>query len=214
MNNCNSYICCSSRNSKDDEIVCGTRNSGILFEVRHLKIGDYAFICKDKTSTKELVLPYIIERKRLDDFGHSIKDGRFHEQKFRLKNCGIPNVIYLIEQFNTTHTGLPITTLLQAATNTLIQDGFSVKFTKDTHGTIEYLSTLYTLLNSIYLVIVITICYFMFLKTEMLQKKTLVSCPKDTLTKFDIWNDLISLMNFEEFNKNSSKTKVIIFKLN
>lgn len=54
---------------------------GVLFEVRHLKIGDFTWIAKCKYNKKELVLPYIVERKRLDDLSASIKDGRFHEQK-------------------------------------------------------------------------------------------------------------------------------------
>lgn len=53
----------------------------ILFEVRRLKIGDFAWIAKCKRTNNELVIPYIIERKRMDDLCASIKDGRFHEQK-------------------------------------------------------------------------------------------------------------------------------------
>lgn len=48
--------------------------------MRHLKVGDFAWISRHKDG-KELVLPYIVERKRMDDLGGSIKDGRFHEQK-------------------------------------------------------------------------------------------------------------------------------------
>ena len=33
------------------------------------------------TKSKELVLDYIIERKRMDDLASSIIDGRFREQK-------------------------------------------------------------------------------------------------------------------------------------
>lgn len=120
----------------------------MAFEIRHLKVGDYTWICRERETKKELVLPYIIERKRIDDFGSSIKDGRFHEQKFRLKQSGIQNLIYLIESFGkNSHTGLPITTLFQAASNTLIQDDFNVKFTDSLKGTAEYLACLTTILN-------------------------------------------------------------------
>lgn len=132
--------------------MCRLRDMGVQFIVRNLKIGDFAFICRDKTSEKELILPYIIERKRIDDFGSSIKDGRFHEQKFRLKQSGIENLIYLIELFDTRHTGLPMTTLYQAAINTLVQDKFTIKFTQDVSGTAKYLFSLYSILNSTYLV--------------------------------------------------------------
>lgn len=121
------------------------------YEVRHLNVGDYTWICRERDSKKELVLPYIVERKRIDDFGCSIKDGRFHEQKFRLKQCGIKNCIYLIESFGSDgHPRLPLSTLMQAATNTLLQDKFNVKFTESLRGTAEYLSCLTTILISSY----------------------------------------------------------------
>lgn len=126
-------------------------NLKVPHEVKHLKVGDYTWICRDRTTKKELVLPYIVERKRVDDFGSSIKDGRFHEQKFRLKQCGLQNLIYLVESYGqNNHTGLPLTTLQQAATNTLVQDGFCVKFTESLRGTAEYLSCMTGILNNIY----------------------------------------------------------------
>lgn len=54
---------------------------GVLFEVRHLKIGDFTWIARCRETKDELVIPYIIERKRMDDLSASITDGRFHEQK-------------------------------------------------------------------------------------------------------------------------------------
>ena len=45
----------------------------------------------------DYVLDFIVERKTADDLAASIMDGRYEEQKFRLKNCGINNVIYLVE---------------------------------------------------------------------------------------------------------------------
>ena len=48
--------------------------------------------------TRELVLPVIVERKRMDDLASSIKDGRFREQKFRLKKCGLSHPVYLVEE--------------------------------------------------------------------------------------------------------------------
>ena len=45
----------------------------------------------------EFVLDLIVERKTSNDLASSIRDGRYDEQKFRLRNSGINNVIYLIE---------------------------------------------------------------------------------------------------------------------
>lgn len=58
----------------------------MVFDTRKLSVGDYLWICKPKAGSgistdKELVLPFVVERKRLDDLVSSIKDGRFKEQK-------------------------------------------------------------------------------------------------------------------------------------
>lgn len=122
----------------------------IKFEVRKLQVGDFAWICRDQNNY-ELVIPYIVERKRVDDLGSSIKDGRFHEQKFRLKQSGIQNLIYLIESHgNNQYTGLPIQTLMQAATNTQVQSKFQVKFTDGHSESMLYLSVLTELFTDIY----------------------------------------------------------------
>lgn len=123
-------------------------------EVRKLNVGDFLWIAQHKSDkTKELVLPYIIERKRLDDLSSSIKDGRFHEQKFRLKKCGIQNVVYLIENHmkaGKVQCSLPFTTLLQAATNTQIHSKFEVKFTENSQHTILYLTVMTTFIENIF----------------------------------------------------------------
>lgn len=73
-------------------------------------MGDFIWIAKEKVAVdpsrlrqrepKELVLPYIVERKRLDDLKNSIIDGRYKEQKMRLRECGLPYRWYLVEEFN------------------------------------------------------------------------------------------------------------------
>lgn len=55
----------------------------MAFEIRRLSVGDFAWICRGDNG-KELMLPYILERKRLDDLSSSITDGRFHEQKVNI----------------------------------------------------------------------------------------------------------------------------------
>jgi hypothetical protein len=44
-----------------------------------------------------LVLDCIVERKTVNDLASSIVDGRYEEQKGRLKGCGIFNCVYLVE---------------------------------------------------------------------------------------------------------------------
>lgn len=100
-----------------------------------------------------MVLPYIVERKRMDDLASSIKDGRFHEQKFRLSDCGLPNRIYMIEnRGNNAHVGLPLTNLLQATTNTIVQNEFTVKFTDSNEDSMLYLSVMSNLLTKMFAV--------------------------------------------------------------
>lgn len=69
--------------SDGDVIIKELKIQNVNFEVRHLNVGDFLWICRD-ANKKELVLPYIVERKRMDDCAKSITDGRFHEQKVRL----------------------------------------------------------------------------------------------------------------------------------
>ena len=47
----------------------------------------------------------------IDDLWASVKDGRYKEQKFRMKMCGLPHLYYLIEvphqYFSMTRANLP-----------------------------------------------------------------------------------------------------------
>lgn len=67
-----------------DETIRELTNLKTNFEVRHLKVGDFAWVARNSEG-KELLLPYIVERKRMDDLSKSIRDGRFHEQKVSYK---------------------------------------------------------------------------------------------------------------------------------
>ncbi|XP_055679275.1 crossover junction endonuclease MUS81 isoform X1 [Lutzomyia longipalpis] len=158
------------------------------YEVRHLSVGDFAWIARD-ASGSELVLPYIVERKRVDDLGSSIRDARFHEQKFRLMQSGIPNVIYMVEMYESRHLGLPFKTIMQAAMNTNVHNGFTVKITDNHHGSMLYLSVLTKMLRRVF------------------AEKILVECPKANLKEFNLSDEFVSLMNFAEFNTLSSKTR-------
>ncbi|XP_018408358.1 PREDICTED: crossover junction endonuclease MUS81 [Nanorana parkeri] len=76
---------------KKQELVSELKRNGVDFDVRKLHIGDFLWIAQEKVhpvpgqlripQPRELVLDYIIERKRMDDLCGSIIDGRFREQK-------------------------------------------------------------------------------------------------------------------------------------
>jgi crossover junction endonuclease MUS81 len=73
----------SNTNSKRQELLIDElKKSNIKYEFGKLNIGDFTWIARSRTGeTKELVLDYIIERKRVDDLVQSIIDGRYKEQK-------------------------------------------------------------------------------------------------------------------------------------
>ncbi|XP_043680152.1 crossover junction endonuclease MUS81 [Vespula pensylvanica] len=182
--------CGGKTKPQHDATLMELKQLGVLFEVRHLKIGDFTWIAKCKYTKKELILPYIVERKRLDDLSASIKDGRFHEQKFRLKQSGIENLLYIVEDHDKiTRTGIPLSTLLQASINSLVQDNFIVKYTDSHQDSMSYLTTLTSTLCKIY------------------AKKNLIERKKENLLPIDVSSDSILLMKFEEFNKAASKLK-------
>ncbi|XP_046595905.1 crossover junction endonuclease MUS81 isoform X3 [Neodiprion lecontei] len=66
---------------KDDITLAELTRAEVRFEVRNLKLGDFTWIARCKSSGFELILPHIVERKRMDDFSGSIRDGRYQEQK-------------------------------------------------------------------------------------------------------------------------------------
>ncbi|XP_034092046.1 crossover junction endonuclease MUS81-like [Gymnodraco acuticeps] len=81
-----------SKNCKKD-LVKELQRNGVTFDVRKLNVGDFLWVAREKVAPipgqlrtpvgRELVLDYIIERKRMDDLCGSIIDGRFREQKVK-----------------------------------------------------------------------------------------------------------------------------------
>ncbi|XP_015111968.2 crossover junction endonuclease MUS81 [Diachasma alloeum] len=179
---------------KDDPVITQLTREKISFEIRHLNVGDFLWIARCRSTKQELVLPYIVERKRIDDLASSIKDGRYHEQKFRLKQSGIPNVVYMIEKLpnGTMNTSIPLTTLLQAATNSAVQDGFTIRHTRNHRDSMLYLAT------------------FTKILIKLFKDKLLIECDKNSLPKkSDVKSEEMTLMEFETFNKSSAKVKTL-----
>ncbi|CAG9562626.1 unnamed protein product [Danaus chrysippus] len=113
----------------------------LKFEFRSLSVGDFAWIARHRLNKEELVLPYIVERKRLDDLANSIKDGRYREQKFRLKKSKA-KVIYLVENYDSRYVGLPYQTLMQGLANTRIKDDIQVLRTDSLAQSVRFLAIL------------------------------------------------------------------------
>ncbi|GFF63625.1 crossover junction endonuclease mus81 [Aspergillus lentulus] len=154
------------RSSKDrDYIANELSKKGITPEVRALELGDAMWVarCNDHTflsqygeECNEVMLDWIVERKRMDDLLGSIKDGRFHEQKFRLRRSGIKNVIYLIEEFAITHnvgsaSAMKYQEMMASAiASTQVVNGYFVKQTRNLDDTIRYLARMTFLLQKMY----------------------------------------------------------------
>jgi crossover junction endonuclease MUS81 len=135
------------------------RHFGITPIVRGLPLGDMLWIAKvtrldliGSLGADEIILDHIIERKRLDDLVSSIKDGRFHEQKFRLRKSGIKTVIYIIEEISLSdeRSDRYGESIASAIAGSQVTDGFHIQKTQKIDDTIKYLGRLHALLKSTY----------------------------------------------------------------
>ncbi|XP_051901230.1 crossover junction endonuclease MUS81 isoform X2 [Pristis pectinata] len=185
------------------ELVTELRKNKINFDVRKLHVGDFLWVARERLQhcpgqpqpvrARELVLDYVVERKRMDDLCGSIVDGRFREQKFRMKRCGLRNRIYLVEDCSfVKHLSLPESTLQQAIVNTQVVDGFFVKRTKDVKESAAYLTIMTRYLQNLYL------------------QKTLVSCRKEeqvACSKEETDSNTCILLTFNDFNEGAMKNR-------
>ena len=129
--------------------------------IRPLPLGDifWVAVLNDEThlarhgeAGTEIALDWIVERKRLDDLVGSITDGRFSEQKFRLRRSGVRNVVYLVEEITLsqekiTKFGEAITS---AIASTQVVNNYFAKQTRNPKDSIRYLARLTTLLKAQY----------------------------------------------------------------
>lgn len=107
--------------------------------VRNLDLGDFIFKYNDEVIC-------LIERKTVSDLIASIKDGRYKEQKIRLKNCGInPNkIMYIIEGPQLSLWDLSDKIVIGCITSTMIRDDLKVFRTINVTETMHFLERIYT----------------------------------------------------------------------
>lgn len=126
-------------------------NAGVTSITRALSVGDAMWIAREcALPNREIALDHIVERKRLDDLVASIKDGRFHDQKFRLTKSGARNVTYIIEDYNIGDTSNMREAIETAVSSTQVVNGFFVKRTAKLDDTIRYLVRMTKMLEGIY----------------------------------------------------------------
>ncbi|XP_046545078.1 crossover junction endonuclease MUS81-like [Haliotis rubra] len=178
--------------------------NGVECDLRELQIGDMLWIAREKVlpqpgqlqrpKGRELVLDFIVERKRMDDLVSSMIDGRFREQKFRLKRSGIANAIYLIEDYGSLqHFSIAEDRIKQAMVNTQVIDGFKIKRTSGVKETVAYLTVMTRYLQGFY------------------RTKSLQACTPEMLRELDgsfhIEESEKLLTTFQHFNYASVKSK-------
>lgn len=128
----------------------GLEKEGIRVETRSLELGDAVWIARDDSGV-EIVLDCLVERKTMADLVASIKDGRFNEQGFRQRRCGLRNVVYLVEN---THMQTARNFGWDAIQTSLvlvqIRDGFFLKRVGSGQDSIEYLARMTRSIERIY----------------------------------------------------------------
>ena len=97
---------------REHDLIERLKAEEVVFQTERLPLGDIIIEHNGTTA--------IIERKRTDDFAASISDGRWREQKARLKASGAI-VIYLIEG-SLYGQSKPASTLSSAIWNTMLRD--------------------------------------------------------------------------------------------
>ena len=139
-----------ARERQSEHVQAKCQMSGIPCEVRHLPIGDMAWIAqgfdprKDNAVLVELMLGTIIERKTISDLKASLFGTRYSEQRKRLKDCGLPQLIFLIEgDLSKDLFKCPADTLHTAAWETRLHLGFSILQTAHLQDTVLQLKRMH-----------------------------------------------------------------------
>ncbi|EGW30294.1 uncharacterized protein SPAPADRAFT_157116 [Spathaspora passalidarum NRRL Y-27907] len=138
-------LCLDNREirSKQDRDFFPTRLAQLDTEcqVRALSVGDAVWIAKHKQTNKEVVLNYICERKRLDDLASSLRDGRFHEQKSRLKKTGMKHYYYLVEDISGVFNEINGESLQTAVSATMTTSRLYLRRFRDIDETTAFLAS-------------------------------------------------------------------------
>ncbi|EJD40397.1 hypothetical protein AURDEDRAFT_187031 [Auricularia subglabra TFB-10046 SS5] len=131
-----------------DRMIEGLMALGVNCKRRTLELGDVLWMAcrthKMGDEYDEIALDFIVERKRMDDLIQSLKDSRYHDQKFRLHCSAMSHIYYVVEGYNEERHmrdyGQQIATVVSS---TQVVDGFMVKETSALKDTIRYLSNLH-----------------------------------------------------------------------
>lgn len=107
-------------------------------KIEKLEVGDIEIRYQGKSIV-------IIERKEINDLASSLDDGRYHEQKARLKAVTTPCVIYLVEGEyadldNLYHSNFTYDKYLGCLLNTLVRDPINIWQTRNMEDTVQFVA--------------------------------------------------------------------------
>lgn len=150
--------------SPSQRIVSELQARGVACERRALAVGDYIWLCRDPSGT-EVLLNCIAERKTSNDLASSVRDGRYHEQKYRLaksRAMGLRHIAYVVEgplapqQKRTSSTFAPPAwreraerAMLTAVAHTFCHSQLNIAHTHDLAGTVEMLASTHARLQAL-----------------------------------------------------------------
>lgn len=120
------------------------QNNGTTYEPRVLPCGDVLFVARNRRTGQEQVLDYIIERKTVDDYASSVKDGRLAKQAYLLSQSGLKQRMFVVEgdlkkltrQYNDPQTYKKLAELE-------VSESFHVVYTNDISETVSFYTSIY-----------------------------------------------------------------------
>lgn len=95
-----------------------------------------------QTRSQEIVLNIVVERKKMSDLIASLTEGRYQEQRQRLRKSGIARVVFLIEGQKPKHCAMPDSTIATTLATLNAVFGFSVHYTLNLADSVKFLGYL------------------------------------------------------------------------
>jgi ERCC4-type nuclease len=123
--------------NRDRKYIFNGVSKQIPTRISQLSLGDMVWIAKD--GDREVILDFIVERKSIGDLASSIIDGRYQEQRYRLRESGITNVLYIIEGDSLSQGRMPQQDFESELVKLTMTDGFYMRRTGTVDMTIELL---------------------------------------------------------------------------